>query len=192
MTQRERLKELLRERSVRRGDFVLASGARSSYYVDCRITATSAEGQVLIGALAFDLLRSSGLRPDVVGGLTMGADPVAYAIAHASWASDQPVDAFTVRKQPKEHGTGKRIEGNFQAGQRALVIEDVITSGGSALQACEAVEAEGGSVVGVLALIDREVGGREAIEARGYRVNCLFGISDLLQEGSAAPGTTRG
>ena len=180
MTQRERLRDLLRERSVRRGDFVLASGARSSYYVDCRITATAAEGQVLIGALGFELLRGSGLQPDVVGGLTMGADPVSYAIAHASWGSDRPVDAFTVRKQPKEHGTGKRIEGNFSAGQRAVVIEDVITSGGSALQACDAVEAEGGAVVGVLALIDREAGGREAIEARGYPVFSVFTISELL------------
>ena len=180
MSQRERLKDLLRERSVRRGDFVLASGARSSYYVDCRIAATAAEGQVLIGALGFELLRESGLRPDVVGGLTMGADPVSYAIARASWGSDQPVDAFTVRKQPKEHGTGKRIEGNFAAGKRAVVIEDVITSGGSALQACDAVEAEGGEVVGVLALIDREAGGREAIAARGYPVLSLFTISELL------------
>src|SRR5690606_20295393 len=167
MTQRERLKQLLLERSVQRGDFILASGARSSYYVDCRVTATSAEGQALIGALAFELLSSTDLRPDVVGGLTMGADPVAYAIAHESWLRGDPIDAFTVRKQPKDHGTGKRIEGNFAAGQRALVIEDVITSGGSALQACDAVEAEGGTVVGVLTIIDREAGGREAIEARG-------------------------
>lgn len=188
MTQRERLKELLLERSVRRGDFVLASGARSSYYVDCRVTATSAEGQALIGALAFELLSSTDLRPDVVGGLTMGADPVAYAIAHESWLRGDPIDAFTVRKQPKDHGTGKRIEGNFAAGQRALVIEDVITSGGSALQACEAVEAEGGTVVGVLTIIDREAGGREAIEARGYPVLSLFRISELLEDVPASPG----
>lgn len=188
MNQRERLRQLLLERSVRRGDFILSSGARSSYYVDCRVTATSAEGQALIGALGFALLRSSGLRPDVVGGLTMGADPVAYAIAHASWSEGDPVDAFTVRKQPKEHGTGKRIEGNFASGKRALVIEDVITSGGSALQACDAVEAEGGAVLAVLALIDREVGGREVIEARGYPVLTLFRISELLEDAATAEG----
>lgn len=192
MNQRERLRELLRERSVRRGDFVLASGARSSYYVDCRIAATSAEGQVLIGKLGLELLRSSDLRPDVVGGLTMGADPVAYAIAHASWHSGDPVDAFTVRKQAKEHGTGKRVEGNFAAGQRALVIEDVITSGGSALQACDAVEAEGGVVIGVLALIDREAGGREVIETRGYPVQSLFRISELLDETVGPSGSSIG
>lgn len=192
MTQRERLRELLLERSVRRGDFVLSSGARSSYYVDCRTTATSAEGQTLIGALAYELLRGSALRPEVVGGLTMGADPVAYALAHESWTRGDPLDAFTVRKQPKEHGTGKRIEGNFAEGRKALVIEDVITSGGSALQACDAVLAEGGTVVGVLALIDREVGGRQALEARGYPVLCLYGISEVLDDAVFAEGTSNG
>lgn len=182
MTQRERLRDLLIELSVQRGDFLLSSGARSSYYVDCRTTATSAEGQALIGKLGLKLLRSSGLRPDAIGGLTMGADPVAYAIAHTSWLEGDPVDAFTVRKQPKEHGTGKRIEGSFSAGDRVLVIEDVITSGGSALQACEAVTTEGGSVIGVLAVIDREVGGSEIIKSRGYPVLSLFRISELLDD----------
>jgi orotate phosphoribosyltransferase len=192
MDNRERLRRLLLERSVRRGDFVLSSGARSSYYVDCRITATSAEGQALIGTLGLELLRTRELRPDVVGGLTMGADPVSYAIAHASWSQGDPVDAFSVRKQPKEHGTARRIEGNFGPGKRALVIEDVITSGGSALQACDAVEAEGGEVLAVLALIDREVGGREAIEARGYPVLTLFRISELLENAASAEGASTG
>lgn len=192
MNERERLRELLLELSVQRGDFVLASGAHSSYYVDCRITATSAEGQALIGRLGLEALEASGLKPDAIGGLTMGADPVAYAIAHASWLAGTPVDAFTVRKQPKEHGTGRRIEGNFSEGSRALVIEDVITSGGSALQACDAVEAEGGTVVGVLAIIDREVGGTAAIERRGYPVLSLFRISELLEVLEESPGTTRG
>lgn len=110
----------------------------------------------------------------------MGADPVAYAIAHTSWLAGEPVHAFSVRKQPKEHGTGKRIEGSFVPGTGVVVIEDVITSGGSALQACEAVEAEGGKVLAVLAVLDRESGGREAIEARGYRALTLFRISDVL------------
>lgn len=192
MTERERLRELLLERSVKRGDFVLSSGVRSSYYVDCRTTATSAEGQALIGRLGLAALRATGWKPDAVGGLTMGADPVAYAIAHASWLAGTAVDAFTVRKQPKEHGTAKRIEGNFRAGSRALVIEDVITSGGSALQACDAVEAEGGSVAGVLAIIDREVGGVAAIERRGYPVVSLFRISELLDVPAESSGTTSG
>jgi orotate phosphoribosyltransferase len=181
MSQRQRLLELLLERSVKRGDFVLASGARSSYYVDCRTTTTHAEGQALVGRLGFELLSGSGLRPASVGGLTMGADPVSYAIAHTSWLAGDPVHAFSVRKQPKDHGTGKRIEGSFTPGTGVVVIEDVITSGGSALQACEAVAAEGGEVLGVLALLDRESGGREAIEARGYQVLTVFRISELLQ-----------
>ena len=188
MNQRQRLRDLLLERSVRRGDFVLASGVRSSYYVDCRVTSMSAEGQALIGEQGLARLRESGLDPEVVGGLTMGADPVAYAIAHASWRAGDPLDAFSVRKEAKGHGTGRRIEGNFAAGRRALVIEDVITSGGSALQACDAVEAEGGTVVGVLALIDRDSGGREKIEARGFPVLTLFGIQELLAAGDDQPG----
>lgn len=189
MTHRERLLELLRERSLEVGDFVLASGARSDYYVDCRRTTMHAEGQVLIGQLAYELLRSSGLDPEVVGGLTMGADPVSYAIAYTSWLAGEPVHAFSVRKEAKEHGRGKRIEGCFEDGQNVVVIEDVITSGGSALTACAAIEEAGGKVLGVLAIIDREAGGREAIEAGGYRVLSLFRIAELL-ENQRAGGVT--
>lgn len=181
MSNRDRLIELLLERSVRRGDFVLASGARSSYYVDCRTTTTHAEGQFLVGEVAWELLRASGLQPACVGGLTMGADPVAYAIAHTSWLAGDPVHAFSVRKEPKAHGTGKLIEGCFAPGDAVVVIEDVITSGGSAVQACRAVEAEGGEVMGVLALVDREAGGRETVENEGYRVLTVFRISELLE-----------
>jgi orotate phosphoribosyltransferase len=188
MLHRPRLLELLRERSLQRGDFVLASGARSSYYIDCRTTTTHAEGQFLVGQLGWELLQGSGLTPDAVGGLTMGADPVAYAVAYTSWLAGEPVHAFSVRKQPKDHGTGRRIEGSFRAGDRVVVIEDVITSGGSALQACEAVEAEGGEVLAVMAVLDREAGGREAIEQRGYRVLTLFRVSELLAEGEGSPG----
>ena len=180
MSDRERLLELLLERSFRTGDFVLASGARSSYYIDCRTTTTHAAGQALVGRLGLALLRDAGVRPDAVGGLTMGADPVAYAIAHASWLAGEPVHAFSVRKEPKAHGTGKRVEGCFASGARVVVVEDVVTSGKSALQACDAVETEGGIVLAVIALVDRESGGREAIEARGYAVHTLFGVGELL------------
>ena len=180
MPHRERLGELLLQRSVKRGDFVLASGARSTVYVDCRTTTMHAEGQFLVGQLGWQLLSDSGLKPASVGGLTMGADPVSYAIAYTSWVAGEPVHAFSVRKQTKEHGTGKRIEGAFEPGTGVVVVEDVITSGGSALQACEAVEAEGGRVLGVLAVLDRESGGREAIEARGYHAMAIFRISELL------------
>lgn len=178
---RERLVALLLERSFRVGDFVLSSGARSRFYIDCRTTTTHAEGQAVVGRLGLAALRAAGLAPDAVGGLTLGADPVAYSIAHASWIAGDPVHAFTVRKEPKAHGTGKRVEGCFQAGDRVVVVEDVITTGGSALRAIEAVEAEGGQVLAVLSLVDREEGGREAIEARGYPVHALVGVGELLE-----------
>lgn len=181
MTERERLLRLLVERSLRLGDFVLASGARSSYYIDCRTTTTHAEGQFLVGRLGLELMDREGLAPASVGGLTMGADPVAYAVAHASWIAGRPVNAFSVRKEAKEHGTGKRIEGCFATGDRVVVVEDVITSGGSALRACDAVTYAGGEVLGVLALVDREGGGREAVEAAGHRVASIFRVSELLE-----------
>lgn len=186
MPERDRLLHLLLERSLRLGEFTLASGARSSYYIDCRTTTTHAEGQYLCGRLGWRALREAGLQPAAVGGLTMGADPLAYALAHASWREGgPPIHAFSVRKQPKSHGTGKRIEGCFRPGDRVVVIEDVITSGGSALQACEAVAAEGGEVLAVLALVDREAGGRAALEQAGHRVLPLFPVSELLRAAGA-------
>jgi orotate phosphoribosyltransferase len=182
----DQLRRLLLERSVRRGDFVLASGQRSSFYIDCRPTAMSAEGQVLIGRLGLAALLAEGWHPRTVGGLTMGADPVAYAIAAASWSGGQPIDAFSVRKEAKEHGTGRQIEGNFQAGDPVVVIEDVITSGGSAERALSAVVDAGGQVLGVLAVVDREQGGRERLVQRGYSVVALTTTSQLGLQPSGA------
>lgn len=170
---------LLGERSVKFGDFTLASGARSPYYIDCRLTTMSACGQVLIGTFGLAALERAGWRPRSVGGLTMGADPVSYAIAAASAESDRVIDAFSVRKEAKRHGTGRQIEGNFAAGDAVVIIEDVITSGGSALRAIEVVRAAGGTVLGVLAVVDREAGGRDAIEAEGLPVITLVGASEL-------------
>ena len=174
-----RLEELLLARSVRRGDFVLASGERSSYYIDCRLTTMSAEGLMLVGRAGLAAIRAAGWDATVLGGLTLGADPLAYAIAAASFAAGPALDAFTVRKEAKEHGTRRLIEGNFKPGDRAVVVEDVLTSGGSALKAIDAVEREGGQVLGVLALVDREQGGRERIEARGYSVVAITTASNL-------------
>ncbi|MDR0787792.1 MAG: orotate phosphoribosyltransferase [Gemmatimonadota bacterium] len=181
MNDRDRLVELLRERSLEFGDFVLASGARSDFYIDVRRTTMHAEGQALVGRLGLAAIRAAGLAPQSVGGLTMGADPVSYAIAHASWLAGDPVNAFSVRKQAKGHGKGRRIEGTFEAGQKVVVIEDTITSGGSALEACAAVREEGGVVLSVLAVVDRESGGREAIEATGVPLITLVGIRELLK-----------
>ncbi len=180
MSDHDRLIALLRDRSLEFGDFVLASGARSDFYIDVRRTTMSAEGQALVGRLALTAIRAAGLAPDTVGGLTMGADPVSYAIAHASWLAGDPLDAFSVRKQAKGHGKGRRIEGSFEPGQKVVVIEDVVTSGGSALDAAAAVREEGGEVLAVLAVVDRESGGREAIEAAGLALIALVGIGELL------------
>ena len=179
MNEREQLAALLRERSVSFGNFQLASGLQSSYYIDARRTTMSAEGQVLVGRLGLQAIRAAGWSPGAVGGLTLGADPVALAIARAS--ADQPpvIQAFTVRKAAKEHGTGRRIEGNFSSETAVVVVEDVITSGGSALQAVEAIEAEGGRILGVLAVVDRLQGGRQALEARNLQVVVLATIKDL-------------
>ena len=173
------LVKVLLARSVKHGDFVLASGRRSNYYVDARLTTTSAEGLDLIGRLGLEAIRGAGWAPTAIGGLTMGADPVSYAVALASLHRAPVIEAFTVRKEAKDHGTKKRIEGNFAAGMAVVVAEDVITSGGSALQAVRAVEAEGGRVLGVLAVVDREEGGRAAIEQAGYPVVALVTASQL-------------
>jgi orotate phosphoribosyltransferase len=175
----EALRRLLRDRSIRHGDFVLASGQRSSYYIDCRLSTMSAEGMVLIGRLGWEAIRDAGWTPRCIGGLTMGADPVSYAVAAASWTTELVLDAFSVRKEAKGHGLGRLIEGNFAAGDRVVVAEDVITSGGSARNAIAAVREGGGEVAGVLAVVDREQGGRAAIEALGVDVVALTTSTEL-------------
>jgi orotate phosphoribosyltransferase len=179
MTDHSRLIALLSERSVRRGDFVLASGKRSSFYIDARLTTMSPEGLALIGPLGLIAIRQSGWEVDSVGGLTLGADPVSYAVSYASAGSTRPLRAFTVRKEAKSHGTGKLLEGPFKAGDRVAVIEDVITTGMSALRAIKAVRGAEGIVVGVLALVDREEGGRQAIENSGTPVKSLVRASEI-------------
>jgi orotate phosphoribosyltransferase len=179
VTDQEALAALLRERSVSLGDFLLSSGQRSTYYIDARKTTMSAEGQHLIGRLGLEAIRAAGWKPVAVGGLTMGADPVAYAIAHTSLEAPPQIQAFSVRKATKDHGTRKRIEGNFSAGDPVVIIEDVITSGGSAAQAIDVVTEAGGRILGVLAVVDREQGGREALLARGIDVVSLTTTSEL-------------
>jgi orotate phosphoribosyltransferase len=181
MTDYSVLVALLAERSAKRGQFTLASGKQSKYYVDARLTTMSPEGLSVIGPLALSILRESGWEIDAVGGLTLGADPISYAISYASASSDRPLRAFTVRKEAKSHGTAKTIEGPFKEGDRVAVIEDVITTGASALRAIEAVRAANGIVVGVLALVDRQEGGRQAIEAAGVPVISLVSASQITK-----------
>jgi orotate phosphoribosyltransferase len=179
MTEHIQLVRLLATRSARRGQFTLASGRQSTLYIDARLTTMSPDGLTVIGSLGLATIRKTW-KVDAIGGLTLGADPISYAISYASAATDQPLRAFTVRKEAKVHGTGKLIEGPFKQGDRTVVIEDVITTGGSALKAITAIQQAGGIVAGVLALVDREEGGREAIEKAGISVVSLVTARELM------------
>lgn len=196
-TDRARLLELLRTLSFERRKVILASGKESDFYIDCKRTALTAEGHVLVGRCLLDRVRRLSPLPRGVGGLTLGADPIASAVALTSFlevegwrARGQPgsegppglVDAFIVRKEPKGHGTGQWIEGRktIPDGSRVVVIEDVVTTGGSALKAIERCRIENLVPVACLALVDRLEGGREAIEAQGVPLEALFTRKDFL------------
>ena len=174
------LQQLLAERSARRGQFTLSSGRQSTLYIDARLTTMSPEGLVLIGELGLKAIRNSDWNVQAVGGLTLGADPVAYAIAYSSALTGQSVRAFSVRKEAKAHGTGRLIEGPFLTGDRVAIVEDVITTGGSAAKAITAVRNAGGIVAGVLAVVDRNEGGREAVEQLGVPVIALTTGEEIM------------
>ncbi|GAB4371066.1 MAG: orotate phosphoribosyltransferase [Acidobacteriota bacterium] len=176
----EALAAILRRESVRHGRFVLASGRVSDYYLDCRRTTLHPEGAWLVGRLLLERILARGWSPGGVGGLTLGADPVATAVAIVSHLEGRPIPAFLVRKQVKDHGTGQRIENAPPQGSAVVIVEDVVTSGGSALQACDACVEAGLEPLGVLAVVDREEGGREALAARGLELDALFTARSLL------------
>jgi orotate phosphoribosyltransferase len=184
MSAKENLKKMLLEKSVRIGDFTLASGKKSDLYVDCRVTALDNKGAHWIGEVGWELvlgeIKAKGLQVDAIGGMTMGADPISLVVGMASANHEKALQVFTVRKEPKGHGRGKQIEGNFKEGDKVVVVDDVITTGGSTLKAIEAIRAAGGEVVFCLVLVDREEGGRPAIEAEGVPVVSIFTRSELL------------
>lgn len=180
---RQRLLGLLRTLSFERRKVTLASGRESDFYVDCKRTSLTAEGHWLIGRLLLDRIVRHDPTVTAVGGLTLGADPIASAVSMASWMAARPLHGFLVRKEVKGHGTGRWIEGPaLQPGTRVAIVEDVVTTGGSGLKACEKAEAAGLVVSGVFALVDRQEGGREAVEARGYRLESLFERGDFMEE----------
>jgi len=179
MTERQQLIELLSARSVKRGKFILTSGKTSDIYVDVRLTSMSAEGLGLIGPMVLAAIRNAGWIADSIGGMTLGADPIAYATSYASSITPPLLRAFTVRKEAKAHGAARLIEGPFQSGDHVVVVEDVITTGGSAIRAIQAIVESGGTVSGVIAVVDREEGGREALENQGYEVIPLVSISEI-------------
>lgn len=180
---RAALLKLLKTKSVFRGDFTLASGAKSDLYIDARLTALDPHGALLVGRLGWELVKqkiaTGNSHVDAIGGLTMGADPIALSIGIAAALDGATLQTFTVRKAPKAHGRNKLVEGNFAAGNSVVVVDDVITTGGSTLQAIDAVEAEGGRVAFVLVLIDRDEGGRRNIEQRGHAVTSIFTRGDF-------------
>ena len=182
MSARLRLGRLLRAKSVRTGRFTLASGRESDYYIDARLTTMSGEGQLLVGEVCHQAIVATEWSPDHVGGMTLGADPVAYAIAREATGRGRPIDAFTVRKAAKAHGARRRIEGCLAVGARAVVVDDAVTTGGSLLAAARAVENFGAEVVGVVALVDREEGARELLAEAGYDFRPVFAARELLAE----------
>ena len=179
---RDQLRQLITDLAVVHGKVTLASGREADYYVDLRRVTLHHRAAPLIGHLMLDMLEEVGLgtaEVDAVGGLTLGADPVATAVLHAAASRGQDVDAFVVRKEGKAHGLQRRIEGPDVAGRRVVVLEDTSTTGGSAITAGEAVREAGGEVAGVAVIVDRGTGAREAIEALGVPYHFLFDLSDL-------------
>ena len=177
---KRRLARLLVAKSYREGDFVLASGRRSDYYFDCRVTALHAEGSWLIGTLFNHMLREMDIKG--VGGMTMGADPLVAATTVISHEQGRPLHGLLVRKEAKGHGTGQFVEGlgNFSTGDRVAMLEDVVTTGGSLLKACDRIRDAGLSIVAVCAILDREEGGREKLREAGYDLLALFTRAELV------------
>ncbi len=184
--ERERLRALLQTEAVEVGDFILSSGKRANYYIDCRLVTLAAEGAFLTGRV---MLRALGSQlPDAVAGMSVAADPVVTAIAIASFAADTPIAALIVRSRAKEHGTGKQVEGPLQPGMRVAIVEDTVTTGGSVLRAAAAVTEAGGVVTGIWTLVDRLQGGAAAISAAGYAYQHIFTIEDLGVNAGAHEG----
>lgn len=174
---RQALIDLIRAQALKFGDFTLASGKKASFYLDCRKVTLDGRGANLIGAGMLAMLDDD--YPDAVGGMAIGADPITGAIITLSGQSSRPLRGFIVRKEAKQHGTGRAVEGPVQAGDRVVIVEDVITTGGSALQAIEHARAAGLQVIGALAIIDRLAGGAEAFAAIGVPLRSLLTIADL-------------
>jgi len=178
---KEQLMELmLKIGAFKFGSFTLSSGKKSSYYVDARLVSNHALGGPLVGQLILDLFEEQGLAPDSIGGLEAGAISVSCHVqAAAHYQGNAPIQGFYVRKKPKGHGLKKSIEGNLREGDNVVIAEDVITTGGSAGKAIEAAEAAGAKVLAVVAIIDREEGGRENLEEQGHKVFSLLKSSDF-------------
>jgi len=179
---RQRLIELLAERSFKYSaepTFKLASGRMSNYYIDCRTVTHSAEGKHLIGSIIYEMLKADDVQ--AVGGMTMGADPIACSVSYAAFLDKSAMASFSIRKEPKGHGLGKQVEGDVRNGDRVVIVEDVITTGASTIKAVEAARREGLVVVKVVALVDRQEGGREETRKHVPAVEAVCTRAELLE-----------
>ncbi|MGH2410020.1 MAG: orotate phosphoribosyltransferase [Chloroflexota bacterium] len=175
--QRARLNELIRERAVRHGDFVLRSGARSSFYLDCRQVTLHPEGAYLSAILILDRLRAMPIH--AVGGPALAAVPIVGAVCALSFSQGRPLAGFVVRKEAKDHGTGKLIEGPLAPGSTVALVEDTLTTGGELLRAAAAVREQGCLIAGAVCLVDRGAGALDALHEHGIPAQALFSLADL-------------
>lgn len=185
MDLKKRLITLIKERSFMRSEepvFKLSSGRMSNFYFDLKKTTYSPEGLYLIGNLVLDKIKEMKLKPKALGGLTMGADPIAAATAYTSYLRGEPIEAMVIRKEPKGHGTGNQVEGYVRSGDEVIIIDDVITTGGSTIKAIEAALKAGLKILAVIVIIDRcESDGRQNVERLGFPVYPILTIRDFLE-----------
>jgi orotate phosphoribosyltransferase len=192
MYDKQALMDIFRQKALKFGQFTLASGKKATYYLDGKQVTLDAKGARLVGEGLLELLNSgfgtgvAGTLPTAVGGMSIGADPITAAVVTMSGVQDSPLVGFMVRKEPKGHGTNQYIEGPVKAGDTAVIVEDVVTTGGSSLQAIERAETFGLKILGVLAIIDRMEGGAQAFTERGYKFASLLNIRDFGIEPPAA------
>lgn len=183
MNKKIQLVEYIKKHSFQRSEtpsFKLSSGNYSNFYFNLKKTTYSPECQYLIGSLVFEKIRELGLKPKAIGGLTMGADPIATATAYTSYIEHEPIEAIVIRKEPKGHGTMSQIEGNVDAGDDVIIIDDVVTTGGATIKAIDAAIKAGLNIIAVIILLDRcELNGKQNIEGLGYPVYSILTIKDF-------------
>lgn len=179
---KKKLAELLYTKSYKEGNFTLTSGKKSDYYFDCKQTALHPQGGYLIGKLILNLIIGSQMKVKGVGGMTLGADPLISAVTVVSYLENHPLPGFIIRKKAKGHGTSAYLEGmaNFESGDRVCLLEDVVTTGGTLLTACERVQDAGLKITGIICVLDREEGGRENIADAGFELTSIFTRKELL------------
>jgi orotate phosphoribosyltransferase len=188
---RERLGRMLRERSLGYGDVLLSSGQKSNYYFDCKLTTLDPEGAYLTGHAVMEGLKEMGLQPEAIGGMTMGADPIVSATIVVSSLEKKSLPGFLIRKEPKEHGKRKQIEGFNVSGREVVIIDEVCTTGKSIFEAIDAVIEEKGHVIGIISLLDREEGGSIELRKRNYNYHSIFTARQLMDEDKASPKEQR-